>query len=123
MSPVEAAPYTIDDAITNAIEQITGNPLPDPFTGDHTIEYWIWTGSRLVPATPEAAERIRRQEALEEEEFRARRELQHLYWIRRRQAFRRTIGRLTSLLRRVVAIVCSSNQTGKRRKGEKEENR
>jgi hypothetical protein len=123
VSPVEAAPYTIDDAITDAIEQITGDPLPDPFTGDHTIEYWIWTGSRLVPATPEAAERIRQQEMLEDEEFRARHELQRLYRIRRRQAFRRIIGRLAVPLLQAVATFCSSTQTGKRRNGQKEQTR
>jgi hypothetical protein len=55
---------------------MAGEPFPDPFTGDHNIEYWIWTGSRLVPASPEQAERLRRQEALEEEEFRLLRERQ-----------------------------------------------
>jgi hypothetical protein len=103
VSSPEAAPYTIDDAITDAIEQITGDPLPDPFTGDHNIEYWIWTGSRLVPASPEESKRLGRQEALEEEEFRARRERQRFNRIRRRQAFGRIIGRLMEPLRAVAA--------------------
>jgi hypothetical protein len=103
-SPPEAAPYTIDEAITDAIEQMTGEPSPDPFTGVHNIEYWIWTGSRLVPASPEAAERIRRQEALEEEEFRLLRERQRYYRIRRREAIRRMMRRLAAPLQPVVAI-------------------
>jgi hypothetical protein len=107
----ETTAYTIDAAIADAIEQMTGEPLPDPFTGDHDIEYWIWTGSRLVPATPEAAERIRQQEAVEEEEFRARRERQHLYTIRHQQAFRRVIGRLAVPLRQAVVLLRSSNET------------
>jgi hypothetical protein len=98
-SPDEAAPYTIDEAITDAIEQITGDPWPDPFTGDHTIEYWIWTGSRLVPASPEESERLRRQEALEEEEFRLRRKRQLEYRRQRLQSYRRVAWRLVSPLR------------------------
>jgi hypothetical protein len=113
VSPVEAAPYTIDEAITDAIDQISGDPLPDPFTGDHNIEYWIWTGSRLVPASPEAAERIRRQEALEEEEFRLLRERQRFYRIRRWEAFRRIMGRLAAPLQQIAAIFRSSSQSRK----------
>jgi hypothetical protein len=60
--PDGISPYTIHEAIADAIEQMTGEPFPNPFTGDHNIEYWIWTGSRLVPASPEQAGRLRRQE-------------------------------------------------------------
>jgi hypothetical protein len=117
LSPDEATPYTIDEAITDAIEQITGDPPTDPFTGDHNIEYWIWTGTRLVPASPEDSERLRRQEALEEQEFRLMRERQHLYRIRRREVFRRIIWRLAAPLPQVVAIFRSSSQTQKAGKG------
>jgi hypothetical protein len=106
--------YTIDAAIADAIEQMTDEPLPDPFTGDHDIEYWIWTGSRLVPATPEAVERLRQQEALEDEEFRARRKQQHLNRLRRRQALRHSMVRLAAPLLQVVAILRSSRATRKR---------
>jgi hypothetical protein len=75
-TPLESVPYTIDDAIADSIEQLTGEPFPDPFTGDHDIEYWLWTGDRLVPASPEAAERIHLQESLEREELCRRRERQ-----------------------------------------------
>jgi hypothetical protein len=112
--PDEAALYTIDEAITDAIEQITGDPLPDPFTGDHNIEYWIWTGSRLVPASPEDSERLRRQEELEDEEFRARRKEQHQSRFRRRQALRHSLGRLAEPLMQVIAVLRSSRATGKR---------
>jgi hypothetical protein len=119
VSPVEAARYTIDDAITDAIEQISGDPLPDPFTGVHNIEYWIWTGGRLVPATPEAVERLRQQEELEDQEFRARRKQQHvsLNGLRRRRALTRSMGRLAAPLLQVVAILRSSRATRKRRNG------
>jgi hypothetical protein len=112
-SPDEAAPYTINEAITDAIEQITGDPLPDPFTGDHNIEYWIWTGSRLVPATPEQSERLRRQEELEDEEFRARRKQQHLNRLRLWHALRHRLRRLAAPLLKVIEILRNSSATGK----------
>ncbi len=31
--------------------------------GDHDIEYWIYGGRRLVPASPDEAERLREMEA------------------------------------------------------------
>ena len=98
----EATPYTIDEAIADAIEQMTSEPLPDPFTGDHDIEYWIWTGSRLVPATPEAAERLRQQEALEQEEFRLLRERQQAYRQQLWQSYSQFAKRLLSPLRHLV---------------------
>ena len=98
----EATHYTIDEAIADAIEQMTGEPLPDPFTGNHNIEYWIWTGSRLVPATPEAAERLRQQEALEQEEFRLLRERQQAYRQHLWQACKHFIHWLVSPLRRLA---------------------
>jgi hypothetical protein len=98
----ETTSYTIDAAIADAIEQMTGEPLPDPFTGDHDIEYWIWTGSRLVPATPEAAERIRQQEAVEEEEFRLLRKRQQAHRQQLWQSYRRFAKRLVSPLRYLI---------------------
>jgi hypothetical protein len=73
---LDSVPYTIDKAIADSIEQLTGEPFPDPFTGEHDIQYWIWTGDRLVPASPEAAERLHQQELLEREEQLRRRERQ-----------------------------------------------
>jgi hypothetical protein len=32
--------------------------------GEHDIEYWVWSGNRLVPATPEQTALIREREAL-----------------------------------------------------------
>ncbi|HLZ25534.1 MAG TPA: hypothetical protein VKQ30_25705 [Ktedonobacterales bacterium] len=52
------------------------NTLPPPPSGDqwaldvedafgeHDIEYWVWCGVKLVPATPEQVARIRDHEAL-----------------------------------------------------------
>lgn len=36
--------------------------LPDPWDGDHNIEYWVWDGARLIPATPEQHARIQEDE-------------------------------------------------------------
>lgn len=36
--------------------------LPDPWDGDHTIEYWVWNGARLIPATLEERARIQEDE-------------------------------------------------------------
>lgn len=98
----ETTAYSVDEAIADAIEQITGEPLPDPFTGDHTIAYWIWTGSCLVPATPEAAERLLQQEALEQEEFRRLRERQRTLRQERWQSYRRFVKHLESTLHHLV---------------------
>jgi hypothetical protein len=96
--------YTIHNAIVDALAALndpqatdsrnvegetTIERFPDPFTGDHHFEYWIWTGSRLVPASPEQAERLRQQEVLEAEEFRLLRERQRAYRVQRWQPYRR----------------------------------
>jgi hypothetical protein len=95
-SPLEPVPYTIDEAIADSIEQLTGEPFPDPFTGDHDIEYWIWAGDRLVPASPEAAERLLQQELLEQEEQRRWRE-------RQQAARRRYLDTITYRVRSLLA--------------------
>lgn len=102
VSPVETAPYTIEEAIADSIEQLSGQPFPDPFTGDHDIQYWIWTGDRLVPASPEAAERIHQQELLEQEELRRRRESGRAYRQERLDTTRRLARRLVASLQRQV---------------------
>ena len=98
--------YTIDQAIADVLatldvphdtgakdrtDEAASAAFPDPFTGDHNIEYWIWTGGRLVPASPDQAERLRRQEALEEEEFRLRRERQRAYRQERWQSYSQVV--------------------------------
>jgi hypothetical protein len=98
--------YTIDNAIVDALAALNGPKatdsrnvegettielFPDPFTSDHHFEYWIWTGSRLVPASPEQAERLRQQEALEAEEFRRLRESQRAYRVQLWQPYRRIL--------------------------------
>ncbi len=102
MLPAEDTPYTIYEAIASTIEQMTGDPFPDPFTGDHDIEYWIWAGSRLVPAPPEVAERIRQHEAQERADQHLLRERQQIYRQQRWQSYRRFAKQLVSPLRHLV---------------------
>jgi hypothetical protein len=60
--------------------------------GDHDIEYWVWSGNRLVPASPDKLARIRECEALDRLKWRIERERQE----RERQAW---ASRISSSLR------------------------
>jgi hypothetical protein len=55
--------------------------FPDPWNGDHNIEYWVWDGVRLVPATPEERARIQEDERTQA----ARRRLEQLQERERRE--------------------------------------
>jgi hypothetical protein len=106
--------YTIDQAIADVLATLdsaddTGAQgitdeaddalFPDPFTGDHHIEYWIWTGGRLVPATPDQAERLCWQETLEAEELRSRRERQRANRQQRWQSYSQVVHYLAARLK------------------------
>lgn len=93
--PTERASYTIDAAIANALEQMTTKHFPDAHAD---IQYWLWIGHRLVPASPEAAERLRQQEALEQAELLLVHERQKAYRQRRQQSSRRLAKRLLAPL-------------------------
>lgn len=41
---------------------IAETSFPDPWDGDHAIEYWVWDGERLVPATPDQQAGIQEME-------------------------------------------------------------
>jgi hypothetical protein len=68
------------DGVPRAVTDATGtdevfhrplpDPFPDPFVDDLGIEYWIWNGSRLVPAWPDEVERIRAGEDRRKEQAR-----------------------------------------------------
>src|SRR5690349_7787323 len=38
--------------------------FPDPWDGDHDIEYWVWSGDQLVPATPSQQAEIQETERI-----------------------------------------------------------
>ena len=42
-------PDKLDEPDDAAATQATS--FPDPWNGDHDIEYWVWSGDQLVPAT------------------------------------------------------------------------
>jgi hypothetical protein len=49
-------PDDLDDADEmdkmNDVAARQATSFPDPWDGDHAIEYWVWSGDQLVPATP-----------------------------------------------------------------------
>jgi hypothetical protein len=110
--------FTIDQAVVDVlaalhaphetgakgiIDEADDAPFPDPFTSDHTIEYWVWTGSRLVPASPDQAARLRRQEELEAEEFRLLQEHKRAYRQQRWQLYSQVVQWLLVLLHHLAA--------------------
>jgi hypothetical protein len=64
----DGAPPALPEAA--GTDEVLHRPLPDPFVDDQGIEYWIWNGSRLVPAWPEEVERIRAGEDMHAERAR-----------------------------------------------------
>jgi len=124
-SPVEQSapqcvPYTIDRAIAEALaaldetdatieagQETANRRSSDPSADEADIEYWIWTGHRLVQASPKATERLRQQEELEREELRFLQGRQRIYRLRRRQAYRHFLLVLVLPLRRLAATIHS----------------
>ena len=47
--------------------------FPDPWDGDHDIEYWVWSGDQLVPATPSQQAEIQETERIASARRRLRR--------------------------------------------------
>jgi len=60
-----------DDA-DNA-DAIAETSFPDPWDGDHAIEYWVWSGEQLVPATPRQQAEIQETERIASARRRLRR--------------------------------------------------
>jgi phosphoglycolate phosphatase-like HAD superfamily hydrolase len=96
----DTAPFTIEAAIADALDRLTSDPAADSTAG---VQHWIWTGHRLVRASPEAVERLRQQEAWEQAEFQLLHEMQKAYRQRRRQSYRRIARRLVAPLRHLLA--------------------
>jgi hypothetical protein len=96
MMEMDDLPYSIDAAIADALEQLESSPDSDP---SPAVQHWIWTGTRLVRASPEAGERLRQQVALEQAELYLLLERQKAWRQKRRQAYQRLAGRLASPFR------------------------
>lgn len=65
-------------------EKLTRDALPNPWTGEYNIEYWLWDGVRLTPTTLEGLARLHEYErtaaarcCLKELQARERRETRH----------------------------------------------
>jgi hypothetical protein len=91
--------YTIEAAIADALDRLDGGSHPAPASD---ILYWIWTGTRLVQASPQATERLRLREFLERAELEQLHEVQAAYRQQRWQSYRRLAGRLVSPLRSML---------------------
>jgi hypothetical protein len=90
--PAESTVYTIEAAIADAIDQLTSCDRPCATCG---IDYWIWTGTRLVRASPVQSERLLMREAQERAELRRLHDLQLAYRQQRWQSYRRLAQRLS----------------------------
>jgi hypothetical protein len=58
--------------------------LPDPWEGNHNIEYWVWHEDRLIPATPQELACIKEDERTRDALWR----LEHMHERERREADR-----------------------------------
>ena len=95
-----AAPYTIEAAIADAQDRLTtSHTTPD---SSAAVQHWIWTGRRLVRASPEAVERLRQQEELEQAELQRLRQIQEAHRRQRRQSYRRIAKRLVAPFHHVI---------------------
>jgi hypothetical protein len=92
----DLSPYTIDAAIADALDQLEQTPVPDP---SPAVQHWIWTGTRLVRASPEAVERRRQRAVLEQAELYLALERCKARRQRRWQAYERVAGCLVAPLR------------------------
>ena len=91
--------YTIEAAIADALDRLEGRPHRTSRNGG---EHWIWTGTRLVRASPQASERLRLLEIAERAELERLHQLQAARRRQQWQAYRRLVGRLVSPLRSLI---------------------
>jgi hypothetical protein len=99
ISGTDTVPYTIEAAIADAERLLSSDPAPNSTAG---VQYWIWTGHRLMRASPEAALRLRQQEAWEQAQLQLLHEMQKAYRQRRRQSYRRIAERAVAPLRHIL---------------------
>ncbi len=83
---------------TDDAAAIAETSFPDPWDGDHSIEYWVWDGARLIPATPDQQAGIQEMERTAS----ARRRLTR--WHREREQQRITVRiRIVRGIRQAIA--------------------
>ena len=92
--------YTIEAAIADALDRLDGVPPESAPTSD--VKHWIWTGTHLVRASPQASERLRLLELIERAHLEHLNNLQRAYRQQRWQSYRRLAGRLVSPLRSLL---------------------
>jgi hypothetical protein len=91
--------FTIEAAIADALDRLEGGPQRAPASD---AQDWIWTGTRLVRASPQASEHLRLLEIVERAELERLHQLQVAYRRQRWQSCRHLAGQLASPLRSFV---------------------
>lgn len=61
--------------------------LPDPWEGNHSIDYWVWHGDRLLPATRDELAQISEDERTREALYRLKQMKRSAVWIRLVRSF------------------------------------
>jgi len=92
--------FTIEAAFADALDQLHGGPPESAPTSD--VEHWIWTGTRLVRASPQASERLHLIEILERVHLEHLHNVQRAYRQQRWRSYRLLAGRLVSPLRSLL---------------------
>jgi hypothetical protein len=92
--------YTIEAAIADALDQLHGRPPESAPPSD--VAPWIWTGTRLVRASPQACECLHLLEILERAHLEHLHNLQRAYRQQRWQSYRLLADRLVSPLRSLL---------------------
>jgi hypothetical protein len=100
ISDADTVPYTIEAAIADALDRLTSDPAPDSTAG---VQHWIWTGHRLVRASPESVERLRQLEEWEQAELQRLYDTQKAHRQQRWRSYRRMARRLVAPLRHLLA--------------------
>src|SRR5690349_20850742 len=90
-------PDDLDDADeTDDLAATQETSFPDPWDGNHAIEYWVWSGDQLVPATPSQQAEIQETERIASARRRLRRwhneQQRSSVWIRIRAGMRQPIA-------------------------------
>jgi hypothetical protein len=100
MSENAQDPMDVQAAIDALVDE-----LPDPWEGEHDIEYWIWDGTRLVPASEDEVHSIREQERTRDAMWRLKQWEAGERRAANRLRMRNALWRITQLLPQSLARV------------------
>ncbi len=86
---------------------LAGDAL-DPFMDEHNIEYWLWDGERLIPASLEESERFREREALLRLDYLQSQSERNA--LAQRAHWHSIVITIQSMLSRLLAIISNSSR-------------